>query len=135
MNQRHPHQPEREVVSPDYSAFHDVEVVEVTEVRHGISLVKRIVEFIMTCRAPGIVAVLTPFALWRLGHSMSECGDKLSTNALWGNIASIIAMIAFGGVGLFLDWTHHATISQKPSDLAAEPGNGGSGAAKAGSSP
>lgn len=125
-------QPEREKVSPDYTGYHDVEVIEITEMRHGISLMKRIVDFIMICRAPGIVAVLTPFVLWRIGHSMSECGDKLSNNALFGNLAISAIAVAFGGVGLFLDWTKHATISEKPPDLAPESRNGRVGAAEAG---
>jgi hypothetical protein len=134
MNQQ-PRPSEREKTSPDYTAYHDVEVTELTEVRHGISLMKRVVEFIMTCRAPKIVAVLTPFALWRIGHSMSESGDKLSTNALIGNLIICVIAVVFGSVGLFLDWKHHGTISEKPSDLAPQSRIGRGGTAEAGSAP
>ncbi|MBI2804290.1 MAG: hypothetical protein HYX68_04820 [Planctomycetes bacterium] len=128
-------QPEREKISPDYTGYHDVEVIEISEVRQSISLMKRIVDFIMTCRAPGIVAVLTPFVLWRIGHSMSECGDKLSANAIMGNLAICMIAVAFGGVGLALDWKNHATISQKPRNLPLESRNGRVGAAETRSPP
>ena len=130
-----PRQPQRETVSPDYDAFNDVEVTEVHEARQAVSILKRLLDFAMTCRAPGIVAMLTPLALWRIGHSMSECGDKLGNNALLGNVLISVSVLAFGSAGLFLNWKYDATHSQKPPDLPVESRNGRVGTAETGSSP
>ncbi len=132
MNQRQPH---RETISPDYESFDDVEVTEVHEVKQTVSIVKRLLDIAMTCRAPGIVAMMTPLALWRIAHSMSECGDKLGSNALIGNLLICVGVFAFGSAGLFLNWKYDATYREKPPDFPLESRNGRVGTAETGSSP
>jgi hypothetical protein len=132
MNQR---QPDRERVSPDYAGYHDIEVSEIHEARHAVSLVKRLVDFVFNSRIPGIVVVAALLVAWRIGCAMAEAGDKLTDNALFGALATIVMAFCYGGVGLYLDWKHHAKISQKPPDLAPESRNGRVGTAEAGSSP
>jgi hypothetical protein len=131
----HPRQPQRETVSPDYDSFNDVEVTEVHEVKQTVSILRRLLDFAMTCRAYGLIAILTPFALWRIAQAMSESGDKLGNNALLGNMLISVGVVAFGGAGLFLNWKYDAKNRKEPSDLPTESRNGRLGAAEAGEAP
>jgi hypothetical protein len=131
MNER---QPERQNVTPDYLRFHDIEVSEVHEVHQGFSLLKCIVEFIANSHIPGIVAVGTLFVLSRIGCAVAE-SKELTNNGLLGALAIALMAFIFGGIGLYLDWKHHATNSQKLPNIPSESRNGRVGTAETGSAP